>query len=150
MKNSIKYKILPDKRLVIHLYEGEVSIELIKANAKKLILDKEFQPFYNEITDLRNSELVFDHKEDIIDYVKFLKKRRGYLSDRKIAVLTNSPDHVVKSTLYKELGVVLPMKLQVFSTFESVLIYLDITDFNEEEFESIIDELEENSVSLID
>ncbi len=150
MKNSIKYKILPGKRLVIHLYEGKVTMDLIKENAKGLIEDEDFRPYYNEITDLRNSELIFNHKDDLINYVEFLKKKRGYLSNRKIAVLTDSPDHVVKSTLYKELGVILPMKLQVFSTCESALIYLDITDFSEEEFESIIDKLEENSVSLID
>ena len=150
MKSSVKFKILLGKRLVIHLYEGKVTIDLIKENALRLIEDEDFRPYYNEITDLRNSELVFNHKDDITHYVEFLKKKRGYLSDRKIAVLTNSPDHVVKSTLYKELGFILPMKLQVFSTIKSALNYLEITDFAEEEFDSIIDELKENTVSLID
>ena len=147
MSGSIKYKILKERKIVIHLYEGEISINDIKENANRLMVDMDFRPEFNEITDLRNSELVFDHNDDINDYVKFVKTQMGYIWERKIAVLATSPDHVVKSTLYKKVGHLLPMKLQVFSTFYSALNYLNVTDFSEHEFNSIIEELKTMSVS---
>ena len=146
MEGLIKYKILKERKVVIHCYGGKVCITQIKENALKLMEDEDFSPDFDEITDLRNSELVFNHKDDILNYIRFLKTKPSYLSKRKIAVLTNSPDHVVKSTLYKGFGNSLPMRPQVFSTFESIKNYLDIPDFSEQEFNYIVSWMRDSKV----
>ena len=84
---TLKYIILPNLRLIIDVWFGEMTFEKILSSKLEQVTDANWSPEYNNISDIRNAEfmLSIDEAKKIIDYAKkdsrwSHKRKTAYLS----------------------------------------------------------------------
>ena len=120
-----KYKILKDNNLVIQHHEGVLNLSNYIIFAEQLYTDPNYSSNFNHLICIRkvtiNASL-----DDIIKYVKFSKKNFKTPTKRCISVVTNTPSQVVASTLFKLLQKNITQEVEIFSTSESALEWLNL------------------------
>jgi hypothetical protein len=130
MNNSISYKIIPEKKLVLEYFCGTLTWKDIVNNKKKLVLEKEYNPTYNIIDDVRDAFATFT-EEGINEFVKLLNTHKGLYGNRRSAILTNTPNQIVNSVMLDSLKKDLPINFKTVSTFIEAAKWVKVahTDF---------------------
>lgn len=127
MECQIKYRIIPELRLWIEHYSGTVTVEEIINQRKRIIEDHDFQPEYNAIADFRDAILPFKLNE-LREFIDLLRDNVSMRGKRMVGILTNTPQQVAISELYRlHLGE-LPMKVEIFSTIEATVRFIGFGD----------------------
>ncbi len=116
MKTKSTYKILPKYQLVIEDYI---------AFKKSIVNDPLFKPNYKFYIDF--NQVNFKITEDDIDnYIKFIDNNLANLGSRFSAIVTNTPNQVVSTTMYKMLQKNRSQIVEIFSTKENALNWLGL------------------------
>ena len=68
MKSCISYKIIPEKKLVLEYFCGNLVWDDLINNKKKLALEKNYNPTFNIIDDVRDAFVVYK-EENIVEFV---------------------------------------------------------------------------------
>lgn len=126
MDGYIKYKILPELNLIIEYYCGKINLDDIINHKKNEIEDIEYRSNYNFIADLRDSELDIA-QPDIFDYVSFVEMNNKITGQRKSAILTDTPNQVALTSLFKLKSEKLPVNNKIFSTLEASMEWLNLS-----------------------
>jgi len=134
------YKILPDEGIIIQFIDGKINLSDMKTFITSIRKDKDYKPKYNSLIDVRRSYMNLDEK-DMVSYIKHLKLMKGFLKERKLALIISKPEHFVHVELMKELGRDLPLKVQVFTTFNMAVNWLEKPNFKQETFENTVLEI---------
>lgn len=93
------YKILPDEKIIVEYYYGEVTENVIIDMKKLIASDSEYNNSYSSILDFRDS--VFDiSSSGMKTLVAFIRDNLVHDDNRKIGLLTHTPKHVVVTTLF--------------------------------------------------
>ncbi len=117
---KIQYFIDPGKRLITETYPEKISIEDYQQLKQSEFNHPDFDPNYNIIHDLRS--LKMELNEIVIDkIINFIKDNPKNMTERKSALLTNSPDQVVNSMQFTLKADKLPINFKVFSTPKAAL-----------------------------
>ena len=139
MNTFCNYKILPEFKLVIGKYSGQVSerdIISLKGEIKK---DDAFNWGFNVLDDFTNADFILSEggPEIILHWLQ-----DNFSSSRRSALLTKTPDQVVRITLFKQMEKnKLPMNIQIFSTLPSALSWIGVSESNINDIAEVIDEL---------
>ncbi|MBN1597507.1 MAG: hypothetical protein JW894_04395 [Bacteroidales bacterium] len=139
MDKILKYLIYEEHKLIIEFASGKIDLIDFIELKKSEISDPRYNPNYDFIVDIRNADIeVLNNVEvEISKYVDFAKSTPNLLSNRKSALITNTPLQVVAMTLYKYFGS-LPMRLEIFTTYEAALNWLGRNDFKVDTTELMI------------
>lgn len=121
------YHILKDLNLILEYHTGTLNLNSYIKFKQKLILNPEFLSNQNYFVDLKNVNFKISI-EDIDSYVNFFKKNSNGVGKRKIALLTGTPNQVVFTTLYKSVLKNTNEIIEIFSTKEKALEWLEIND----------------------
>lgn len=127
------YKILKENSLLIVVHTGLLNLNSMLDFIKNINLDPLFSPKLNHIVDL--NEITFDlNQEDLNSYAQLLKDNFKMFGEKKIALITSSPNQVVYSTLFKEAQEQLqPLQsVEIFSTLKSAYNFININSSFEE------------------
>lgn len=141
---SLKYKILPEIRLIIDCWFGELTFEKILASKLEEAEDAHWSPDFDNISDIRNAvfSLSNDHAKQIIEYAR---SNPRWSHKRKTAYLTKNPNQVVFQTM---LGlnkpIDMPNELGLFSTLDTALYWLGINRSELERIQEILTRLKED------
>lgn len=127
MINGSAYQILPEFNIIIDYFFGIISRSDLILHNNDLINDKEFNPDFSIIVDLRDSKLDFSIKE-ILSYIDFTKATPGMTGKRRTAILTKTPNQVAITSLYTLKMSGLPPVADIFSTPEAAINWLGIPD----------------------
>lgn len=120
-----KYQILKENKLIIEVHSGSLDIASFINFKITLSTDPSFSPNFNFIIDL--TDVIFETSEsDLKEYANFLAKSRKFKGSRKIAVLTKTPNQVVSSVLFKMLFSNPSQIIEIFSTANSAIQWLQI------------------------
>jgi len=139
MSAICRYKILPEFKLVIGKYTGNISEKEIISLKDEIKADKNFDWDFNVLDDF--SEAVFNLSEKGLEIIRQWLQE-SYSSKRQSALLTNTPDQVVVITLFKDLEKnKLPMSIKIFSALSNALPWIGISSKKEQEIAEIIKEL---------
>lgn len=125
MEKIIRYKILPELRLVIEFAQGDVFLEDSINLKKQQMKDENFDASYNFIVVANNANMNFN-EEQIEAYVSFVKSQAALIENRKSAIITSTPDQVVVYTIYDIAVEMLPMNFQVVSTLETAMNWTNV------------------------
>ena len=100
MSALCRYKILPEFKLVIGKYSGQISENDIISLKGEIKNDKDFNWDFNVLDDY--SDTVFNLSEKGSEIIGHWL-RENYTSSRQSALLTDTPGQVVVITLFKDL-----------------------------------------------
>lgn len=115
---KIQYFIDPGKRLITETYPEKISIEDYQQLKQSEFNHPDFDPNYNIIHDLRSLKMGLN--EIVIDkIINFIKENPKNMTDRKSALLTNSPDQAVNTMVFSTKADKLPINFKIFSTPEA-------------------------------
>ena len=124
-KLKSNYTILLNHNLVIEFHSGILTALNYIEFKKKLLNDSLFKADLNHLIDFKNVKFN-TNPTDISDFVDFLKSRTQFLGNRKVAFVTNTPNQVVSTTIYKLTQGNLNQEVEIFSTEENAVKWLNI------------------------
>ncbi|NOR28961.1 MAG: hypothetical protein GQ540_10595 [Lutibacter sp.] len=114
MKSCISYKIIPEKKLVLEYFCGNLVWDDLINNKKKLALEKNYNPTFNIIDDVRDAFVVYK-EENIVEFVELLRNNSELYGIRKTAILTDTPNQLINSITLDTVKNT-PFKLKTVST----------------------------------
>ncbi len=136
------YKILPDKKLIIEYYSGEIFMDDFIELKKKISQEKDYDPTFFSLLDFRDAAVTVG-EQDMRRYLKFVKENSKVYGDRKTAYLTSTPDDVVVTTIFSTVvsETDVPINIKVCSTINAVIDWFHTVNIDEETIDLILDEL---------
>ncbi|WP_430815943.1 hypothetical protein [Carboxylicivirga sp. RSCT41] len=123
--NSTTYYILEREKLIVEVYEGEVTERELVALKEELFDDNKYNPSYHFISDFRNASIKFN-KKDLVDFVEYLSNCFYHNDSNKVSVLSSTPVQVAYYTLFIELSYHLPLDFMVHDTVNSACTWLGV------------------------
>lgn len=128
------YKILKEYNLIVEYHTGVLDADSFIDFKKKIALDPLFSPNLHFLVDLK--KVTFStNLEDIDKYVKFLETNYHLFGNRRVALITNTPNQVVSTTMFKMMQQNKSQLVEIFSTNESALEWLNSNLDKDEIFE---------------
>ena len=129
-----KYKILKEHNLFIVVHNGTLNLNSMMDFIQTINSDPEFTPKLNHIVDLNNVQFELT-QEDMNNYVNHLESNSKTQGDKRIAVITSTPNQVTYSTLYKLAKKELqPLQsIQIFSTTQKAFDFIGLKNISFEE-----------------
>lgn len=140
MIKSTQYKILPELKIMVEYFSLETSLKDKIEHRKIVIQDKYFNPNYNFITDFRDTHIDFS-VDDVSAYIEFAKNATKMHGDRRSAILTNTPNQTVFSSLYVLELKNEPTHVEIFSTMDSAIKWVGLSSIDIRKIESVINEM---------
>ncbi len=137
MKDFLAYKIIPELKLIIEFIYGTLNYENGVAVKKMEIQDKDYNPGYNFLVDYTHCRISYTDA-DLLKYVRDLRDNPLIIGNRKSAMITKTPAHVVFNTLYTEALKEFPMKFKIFSSIPAAMDWIDIPEAHEDMILSVI------------
>lgn len=120
------YKILKEHNLIIEYHSGILDADSFIAFKKSITLDSLFLPSLHYFVHLKN--VTFStNLEDVEKYANFLEANYNTYGNRRVALITNTPNQVVSTTMFKMIQQNKSQSVEIFSTNESALEWLDST-----------------------
>jgi len=131
MDKSLKYYVFKDKRIVFEILKGNFELNDYFDLKKAEILDKDYDPNFDFILDLRFTDFVFSEiiENEMARYIDFAKSIQVISKRRKTALITRTPEQVVNSILHQSLDD-RNIDFKIFSTFEAAFKWIGIIDFD--------------------
>lgn len=117
------YKILPNYKLVLEFHKGILKTDTYIEFKKLLALDPLFEANLNYLIHFK--QVTFKtSSEDIEKFVAFMSSKKDVLGKRRVAFITNTPNQVVSTTIYKYLQSSLMQEVEIFSTTQEAIKWL--------------------------
>ena len=136
------YKISKENNLITIVQEGTLNLDSMMNFIKILNEDTLFSPKLDHIIDL--NKITFDLSvEDIQAYVQHLESNAKIYGKKRIALITNTPNQVTYSTLFKLAQEELqPLQsIQIFSTTQKAYNFIGLKKISFEEISQTLKEL---------
>ncbi len=143
------YKIIPDKKLVIEYYSGELDYDDLIEFKKAIIKEPEYDFYFQTIVDLRYCFLK-TNPQDFVNWIDFINTNFGNERVRKVAYLTSKPNEVVLTTLFlhQHKQFVKSLSANVFSTIEGVVSWFGHDVISIKELDNILEELKNSNKNV--
>lgn len=125
------YKILKEHNLIVEYHSGILDADSFIEFKKSITLDPLFLPSLNYFVHLK--KVTFStNLEDIDKYVRFLDANSKVFGNRRVALITNTPNQVVSTTMFKMMQQNKAQSVEIFSTNENALEWLNSNLNNDE------------------
>ena len=132
-----KFKILSEHHLIIEFHNGNMNLESFINFKKELFTHTDFKSGMNYFINLKNVDFEAS-LDDIQKFANFNNSRPTLSENRKIALVTDTPSQVASTTIYKTMLSSHNQDVEIFSTNEKALVWLNI---NSNSYKEVIDEL---------
>ena len=130
------YKILKEHNLIVEYHSGILDADSFIEFKKSITLDPLFLPSLNYFVHLK--KVTFStNLEDIDKYVRFLDANSKVYGNRRVALITNTPNQVVSTTMFKMMQQNKAQSVEIFSTNENALEWLN-SNLNKDEILDVL------------
>ncbi|OGS72698.1 MAG: hypothetical protein A3F91_07230 [Flavobacteria bacterium RIFCSPLOWO2_12_FULL_35_11] len=130
------YKILKEHNLIVEYHTGILDADSFIEFKKSITLDPLFLPSLNYFVHLK--KVTFNtNPEDIDKYVRFLDANSKVYGNRRVALITNTPNQVVSTTMFKMMQQNKSQSVEIFSTNENALEWLN-SNLNKDEILDVL------------
>lgn len=133
------YKILKEHNLIVEYHSGILEADSFIKFKKSITLDPLFLPSLNYFVHLKKVTFT-TNLEDIDTYANFLEANSKVYGNRRVALITNTPNQVVSTTIFKMMQQNKSQSVEIFSTSESALEWLN-SNYNKNEILDVLNEL---------
>ena len=131
------YKIISEHNIIIEFHKGNIEVDSYIKFKEKTFNDEDFKTGLNYLIHFKNVTF-FTPQEDIKKFVNFIKNNAPKLGKRKVALITNTPNQVVSTTIYKTMQANLNQEVEIFSTDEAALNWLIPKSFSFKDLNEIL------------
>lgn len=123
-ETRIEYKLDDSRRLGFTSIFGSFNSTILTVELNKLWSNPQFNPNYSVLIDIRKAAFHGESKE-FSDFLTIFSALPGNHTNRKIAVLTETPQQVAYSTMFGQyIKMNFPLSVEVFSTLDGALTWL--------------------------
>lgn len=134
------YRIIPEENLVIEYHTGILEVESYIDFKKRLHNDPLFRANLNHF--IHYKSVVFKTTpSEINHFTNYINSISQNLGHRKTALVTNTPNQVVSTTMYKMMQKNPSQNVEVFSTNHNAFQWLNCPNLKTNELNDIILEL---------
>ncbi len=125
MQNIYKYLIIKKVGLVIQFHQNELTYNGIKKLKLDIINDKDFNPNFGFLIDIRKAKITMT-AEELEDYGDFVADNLKLEELKRLAILTEHPGQVAMSMIYSLNERLKPLQYRIFSTLDGAIHWLHI------------------------
>lgn len=125
MKKKLEYKFDHKRKIIIDTISGIITLNELIEHEKTKFNDPVYNDSYSAVLDIRGS--VFDMNTDEKEiFYKMIKESTAKINmKRKCAIITDKPNEVVNSQLFKiRMGQFSPMNFRIFSSEEAAYLWV--------------------------
>ena len=120
----IEYKLDDTRRLGFTSLYGIFNSVILEIELNKLWDNPQFNPHYSVLIDIRNARFSGESKE-FPQLLEIFSKMPGNRTNRKFALLTETPQQVAYSTMFSQfIKSNFPLLVEVFSTYDAAMNWL--------------------------
>jgi len=125
MEKTLEHRIDHKQKLILDTIRGEIQLSELINHEKAKLNDPQHNDTYSALIDIRGSRFLLK-KEDKEEIYNFFKEYTAKLNmKRKCAFLTNNPEEVVTSEIFKmRVNQFTEMTFKVFTTEEAAYKWL--------------------------
>jgi hypothetical protein len=125
MKKKLEYKFDHKRKIIIDTVSGILTLHELIEHEKAKFNDPEYNDSYSAVLDIRGSVFDLNHDEKEIFY-RMIKKLTAKINmKRKCAIITDKPNEVVNSQLFKiRMNHISPMNFRIFSSEEAAYMWV--------------------------
>jgi len=125
-ETRIEYKSDESRRLAFTTLYGNFNSIILAAELSRLWKSAQFNPNYSVFIDIRKATFSGDSKE-FPDFLSIFSDMPGTHTNRKFAVLTETPQQVAYSTMFGQyMKLNYPLVVEVFSTYDAAMTWLGV------------------------
>lgn len=127
MKANTNYKIIPEHNLVIEYIAGSIYTKDYANLKNKLLKEPNFKSnmrYLIDITEVSHRSFLISEIIEFSNFMKSIKEKIG--KERKVAIITKIPSHVVIGLSYKEFSKAITKNVELFSTYKEGLKWLKV------------------------
>lgn len=125
-ETRVEYELDDTRRLGFTTLFGNFNSTVLASELNKLWGTPEFNPNYSVLIDIRNAIFIGDSKE-IPEFLGIFNNIPGNRTNRKFAVLTETPQQVAYSTMFGQyIKSNFPLTVEVFSTYDAAMAWLGV------------------------
>ena len=134
------YEVLKEHSLIIEFHSGILELNSYIDFKTNLTLHPDYSSNLNLFVHLKN--VTFEGGEkDLKTYINFFEKDHRTLGEKQVALITNTPNQVVYSTLYRMMQKNDLQTIEIFSTNKSAMKWLKTPNLPIKEVLNILDKL---------
>ncbi|MFA5972380.1 MAG: HAMP domain-containing sensor histidine kinase [Lentimicrobiaceae bacterium] len=124
--SRIEYQKDDTRRLGFTTLFGDFNSAVLKVELNKLWSSSQFNPNYSVLIDVRKATFSGDSKA-LPEFLDILKAIPGTRTNRKFALLTETPQQVAYATMFGQfIKSNFPLTVEVFSTYEAAMVWLGV------------------------
>lgn len=122
------YKILKEQNLIVEFHSGNLDLDSLINFKKRITLDPLFVPNLNYFVHLKNVTFTPNNKteDDVFTYSKFILNNFNVYGNRRVALITNTPNQVVYTTIFKTMAENANQSVDIFSRYENAMKWLGV------------------------
>ena len=125
MSGQILYEVLPEIKVCLILYSGEITLDLVKSHLQKMGSDPQYDPKFDAITDFGESTPIVTNQE-IEEVVKFMRSAELVIGERRQAFIFRTAKHQAISSIFSMLASDLPVTFDVVSDLRKAKEYIGL------------------------
>lgn len=142
MDTRLQYQILPEKKLILEYYSGNIYKNTIMYFKQEISKHVAYNMHYNIIHDFRDAELVANI-EDVRSFIDYIKQNERTYAQKKIAFITDNPNQVTITYLFNALKKETYLIAETFSTLEGAIVWVGLRSTELDYIHSVLSELKE-------
>lgn len=122
---KLTYIIYPEPKISVAYISGDVNIHDIIDLLENIVSDKLYDTRMPNIVDVRDANLSIE-PDHIMTYIDHLNRNPHIPDKRLVAFLTTTPQQTALGFVYRMLVKHLPMSINVFTTADACLQWMNI------------------------
>ena len=124
LETRVVYKMDDTRQLGFTTLIGNFNSTILAVELNKLWSSAEFNPNYSVLIDIRKATFIGESKE-FPDFLGIFNEMPGIRTNRKLALLTETPQQVAYSTMFGQyIKSNYPISVEVFSTYDGAMTWL--------------------------
>ncbi len=125
METLLKYVILPEEKVVLEYFVGNVDLDAFISYKKELSKDPDYDASYCSIADCNEAELQIE-QQDVLDYCSFLETEPKLIGERRAILITTRPKHIALLMLFEYTKTKLEITPAISSCLDDAMRILSI------------------------
>jgi signal transduction histidine kinase len=124
LETRVEYQLDDSRRLGFTTLIGNFNSTILAVELNKLWSSVEFNPNYSVLIDIRKATFSGESRE-FPDFLGIFNDMPGIRTNRKLALLTETPQQVAYSTMFGQyIKLNYPLTVEVFSTYDGAMTWL--------------------------